>query len=970
MSGRGLFAGAGPRLWAAPATAPFLRLLARRLLDDLSDPANPFALAEALILTPNRRSARALIEAFAAEAGAALLLPAIRPLGDLDDDPEVWGPAALTMAVPEAIDPLRRRYELARLLRARDAASGGAEDPVHALAGADELAALLDAAASAELKDWGDLEALVGEKHLAGHWAQSAAFLQIIAAYWPQRLAADGLADPGARRNMVLTALTDLWRTAPPQTPVIIAGSTGSLPAVRRLMAVVAHLPRGCVVLPGLDTDLDDAAWDAIGPQHPQATLKATLSVFGLDRRAVGAVPGWSDGAPAKARRALIREALAPADVTADWLTRLADLGGVEVLAQGAQGLARIDCRTEDEEASVCALLLREALETPGRTAALVTPSLSLARRVAGKLARFGLDIPVAPGPPLVETDIGRLLRVLTDLVADDADPVALAAVIRHPRVRLSGDGEGLIRAHLNGPRRFATLIDVCAAAEGEAQRAAQNLLAALAPLRAARIDALPGFAEAVGLAAEALCGGPDGVWIGPDGETAIRTLHQLRAEGEGLGALDAEQAARVLAEALARAPAPAMLAPEHPRLAILGPLEARLQARDLIVLGGLNEGVWPQPPAEDTFLSRPMRAALGLASPDQRIGQAAHDFAQFACAPEVVLTRAERQGDQPSVASRWLWRLETLLKAGGVARLDRPGLDMRAAAARLHEVSVRRPAAAPRPVLNPGEVIARVSVTAAETLIRDPYGFYARHVLGLTVQRPIGAERDARERGTAIHLAIERFCRDGGGSDAALLDQLARAHAEFGLPPPRQPIERARLAAAAHAFAAWHEDRVRAGAKTHLEISGAHQLEGGARLYGRADRVDVLADGSIEIIDVKSGSSPTPNQIKIGIAPQLALEAAMVAAGGFADIAARDAAQVGFFRFRRSDPGFEPVDYKNGLAAEAASALTGLEKLLRQYTHDREPFLSRPRPKFMNEPGDYDRLARRAEWADSEVEE
>jgi ATP-dependent helicase/nuclease subunit B len=970
MSERGLFAGAGPRVWAAPATAPFLRLLARRLLDDLADPDNPFALAEALVLTPNRRSARALIEAFAQEAGEAMLLPAIRPLGDLDDDPEVWGPAALTFAAPEAIDPLRRRFELARLLRARDSAAGGAEDPVHALAGADELAALLDAAAAAELTEWSALDTLVAERHLAGHWAQSAQFLKIIADYWPLRLAADNLADPGARRTHLLTALADLWRATPPAGPVIIAGSTGSLPAVRRLMAVVANAPRGCVVLPGLDTDLDDAAWDAIGPQHPQATLKSTLSVFGLDRRAVPIVPGFVETPAAQARRALIREALAPADVTADWLARLDDIGGVAVLGQGAAGLARIDCRSEDEEAGVCALLLREALDTPGRTAALVTPSLSLARRVAGKLARYGLDVPVAPGPPLVETDVGRLLRTLSDLVADDADPVALAAIIRHPRVRLTGDGEALIRAQLNGPRRFANLAALVAAAQGEAKAAAADLAGALAPLQSPALDTLPAFAEAVGVAAEALCGGADAVWIGPDGEAAIRALHQLRSEGDGLGALDAEAAARVLADALARAPAPAILAPEHPRLAILGPLEARLQTRDLLVLGGLNEGVWPQPPKEDAFLSRPMRAGLGLASPDQRIGQAAHDFAQFACAPDVVLTRAERQGDQPSVASRWLWRLEALLKAGGVMRLDRPGPDLRVIAAELDRAGQRRPAPAPRPRLNPGETIARVSVTAAETLIRDPYGFYARHVLDLTVLRPVGAARDARERGTAIHLGVERFCRAGGGDGWALLDHLDRAHGEFGLPPQRLPIERARLESAAHAFAAWHGARLREGAWPHLEIKGVLALGGGLEVYGRADRIDVFGDGRAAIVDIKSGGSPTTNQIKIGIAPQLALEAGIVAGGGFAEVAARDVDELGYFRFRRSDPAFEPLVYAEGAPAAAAAALAGLRDLVLQYTDDRKPFLSRPRPKFKSDAGDYDRLARRAEWADAEGEE
>jgi ATP-dependent helicase/nuclease subunit B len=962
-----LFATPAPRVFAAPPTAPFLRVLAQRLLSDLADPDNPFALAEALILTPNRRSARALIDAFAAEAGAALLLPAIRPIGDLDDDPDVWGPAALTFAAPEAIDPLRRRLELARLIRARDRAQGGAEDPIHALAGADELTRLLDAAAAAELADWSGLDALVSDANLAQHWGQSAAFLQIITQYWPQRLAADGLADPGWRRNHILDALADLWRTTPPQTPVIIAGSTGSLAAVRRLMQVVAHLPRGAVILPGLDIDLDDAAWEAIGPQHPQATLKATLGALGMDRRTVPLLPGVSESASAAGRRALIREALAPADITADWLARLADLGGVGVLQSGAHGMARIDCATEDEEAAVCALLLREALETPERTAALVTPSLTLARRTAAKLQRFGLDLPVAPGPPLVETEVGRLLRLLCDLVSDEADPVALAAVLRHPHVQLSGDRDGLIARLLAGPRRFERLADLIAAASAPDQALAGAIAAALASMQTA-VGSLPTFAEAIGLAAEALCGGPQALWIGPDGETAIRALHQIKAEGEGLGELSPHEAGRTLSDILARAPAPAMLAPEHPRIAILGPLEARLQSRDLLILGGLNEGVWPQPPPEDAFLSRPMRAALGLGSPDLRIGQAAHDFAQFACAPDVVFTRALRQGDQPSVASRWLWRLETLLKAGGMNALDRPGPDVRALARQRDQPQARRPASAPRPALAPGQTITRISVTAAEELIRDPYAFYAKHILNLRPRRLVGVERDARERGTAIHRAIELFCRAGGGNGAALVARLDAEMRAQGLSPAEREIERARLEAAADVFAAWDGSRREAG-EVFIEDAGKIALDCAVALTARADRLDVFADG-VDVIDIKSGGNPSAKEVRSGIAPQLVLEAALVSAGGFQKLGRRPVRQIGMFRFRRNAPCLETIVFDEPLDARIEAAIIGINGLIRQYTDQGRGFLSRPRPKFKAAAGDFDLLARRAEWADVEGDE
>ncbi|NDC58006.1 MAG: double-strand break repair protein AddB, partial [Alphaproteobacteria bacterium] len=276
-----LFEGEAPHVRAAAPSAAFLEVLAERLALDLADPDDPFALADATVLLPNRRAVRGLIDAFAARAPGAGLLPAIKPLGDLDDDPDMWGPAALDLVIPPAIDPLRRRLHLAALLRRRDVAEGGAPDPVRAIAAADELAKLLDAASASDGVDWSKLAGLVEDRDLAAHWRRSVDFLEIVAQYWPLHLAEAGLSDPGERRNLRLDALAAAWTTSPPRGPVVIAGSTGSLPAVRRLMRVVANMPRGAVILPGLDADLDDAAWAALGPQHPQYGLRATLEALG-----------------------------------------------------------------------------------------------------------------------------------------------------------------------------------------------------------------------------------------------------------------------------------------------------------------------------------------------------------------------------------------------------------------------------------------------------------------------------------------------------------------------------------------------------------------------------------------------------------------------------------------------------------------------------------------------------------------
>ncbi len=283
---------------------------------------------------------------------------------------------------------------------------------------------------------------LADEVDLARHWAQSASFLDIVARYWPARLAADGLADPGARRSLLLQALAREWEANPPGRPIVIAGSTGSIAATRALMRAAARLPRGVVVLPGLDVDLDDGAWDAIDDQHPQFALKQTLLALGVARgdvRMLGA-----EDARGRARRVLMREALAPAVQTADWLTRIAAAGGADFVSQGADGIALIEAATEDEEASAIALMLREALETPDRTAALVTPDANLARRVETKLARWGASALMSHGRPLRETEPGALAALLCELALDPGEPVALAALLKHPLAGFAEDRAAL----------------------------------------------------------------------------------------------------------------------------------------------------------------------------------------------------------------------------------------------------------------------------------------------------------------------------------------------------------------------------------------------------------------------------------------------------------------------------------------------------------------------------------------------
>jgi ATP-dependent helicase/nuclease subunit B len=963
----GLFDGPAPRLRAAPATAPFLEVLADAMVDALHRADNPFSLSDALVLLPNRRAAQGLMQAFARRLGGAALLPTIRPLGDphADEDPDVWGADPIDTEIAPPIDKLRRRLDLASLIRRRDKAENGVEDPARAIALADELAKLLDGAATMDRVAWEKLPTLVNEIELARHWDSSARFLSIVAAYWPQYLAEIGRSDFAAHGAAVRRALAQRWRSEPPMRPIVIAGSTGSIATTRELMRVVAGLPGGVVVLPGLDVELDDESWALLGEQHPQFALRETLRALGVER---ASIPLLGQETPSgRARRVLMREALAPPEKTADWLTRLEAAGGAGFVEAGVAGLQLIEAATEDEEAAAIALLLREALETPARTAALVTPDAGLARRVEAKLARWSIAPSVSHGVPLRETLAGRLIALLCELALDPGEPVALAALLKHPHVALADAAALATLEHeaLRGPRRHEGLAGIFGldsiAKHENARGIVVRMAEALAPLTEAMARSeltLKAFANALVDAVERCA--LRQCWQGRDGEQAAALLREAIEHGDALGPIPAYAAPRVLMRLMEERE----VAPEtggDPRIAIWGPLEARLQRRDLLILGGLNEGVWPAPAGEDPFLSRGMRAALGLPSLDQRIGLAAHDFAQMACAPDVVLTRALRRDGAPSLASRWLWRLQTLVKGAG-AQLTHGSQHVEWART-LDTPEGARASKIPRPRPPAGKRLQRISVTQVEKLIRDPYAIYAQRILGLECLKPIGTIAGPAERGIAVHKAIERF--EDGDDHALLIDLLDEELRRVGVPAERRAAERERMRISAEALIAWFAQRRAKGALVYRERRGLLSLDG-VDLSCVADRIEI-GPGHVAILDFKTGEPASAKQVESGLSPQLPLEAAMLAQGAFDGVPKAEADELGYWRFGNSDPTPKPLALD--AMAHAEKALASLVSLLARYAEADQPFLSKPRVQFLNRYGDYDHLARRKEWADAQGE-
>jgi ATP-dependent helicase/nuclease subunit B len=970
----------GPRWFTIAPHRPFLADLAEGLAKALPDAE---ALSRAVVLLPNRRAGRELAAAFVGLAkGGAIMPPQMRALGDLDAGEPPFEPGDLALDLPPAISAARRRYELAGLAVRHEGLLGRGLDAAAALDMADALARFLDGIAIEEAGDGLDLAALV-EGDLAGHWRRTADYLAAILADWPRRLAELEVMDVADRRVALLRALARRWRDHSPGEPIVAAGSTGSTPATAAVLTAVAAAPQGAVVLPGLDLDLAEDAWVQVGEEHPQGAMRRLLAGAGVAREEVRS---WS-GEPVDAsrwRRRLINEALRPAKATADWLRVIGDLQAQGPIAEGLRGLTLVGARDEEEAAAVAALVLREALETPGRTAALVTPDAALARRVSARLTRWNIAADSSMGAPLAASPPG----VLAVLAARPGfEPVRLLALAKHPLVRLGLRPGALERARevlerhgLRGPTPGGWGgLEARLAGRADALDFAGRLKAALAALEAvfASSAAAPALAaRALAATLETLTAGPGGeageMWSGQAGAAVAAALASLIGESEALPPATASGFAELVASLLAAE----TLRPggaSHGRLRILGVLEARLARADLMVLAGLEEGVWPSPAPVDPFLSRPMRAALGLPPPERRLGLAAHDFAQAACAGEVTLIASARRGGAPAVESRWLWRLRTLAKGAGLEIPARPEL---IAWARTLDGPLAEPppslrlARRPEPRPKVAERPRQLPVTSVETWVRDPYAIYARHVLRLRPLDPPGGGAEVLARGSAIHRAFERFAQEHPGAlptdGAALFEALVLEELSAAGMPAAALVREAALARNLSAWVMDFEARRRPEADIHVERSGELTFDAPAgpfTLTARADRIEARA-GTADILDFKTGIPPSDDEIASGLAPQLTLTAAILAAGGFAGVGNLAPGQLLYVKVSGGRvAGLEAARGAGEEAALAEAALANLKRRIARFDDPATPYLSRLAPKYVTSAGDYDALARVWEW-------
>lgn len=973
-----------PNVYAISAHGGFADALAKGLLDRFGK--DPLTLARGLVLLPNNRAIAAVQEAFVRQTGKGLLLPRLLAIGDplLEEEAGSWFAAAEQHLLP-AVAPLERRFWLMQRIQAQMAAQQRAVTLPQAYALAQQFGAALDQLLIEE-RSLDDLLSLDIAPELAQHWERSLALFGSIMREWQARLAHIGKHDMAQRRNQLFDAVGTRLRAAPPPHFICAAAINSPAPAIARLLRTIADLPRGLVLFANLDRDsIPQADWDWLldpspGPDdrmrvkgtatgretHPQHHLALMLERMHVARAEVLRWNRIGESGAAAQRSRVLSHAFAPPERTAEWFELAAK-------DRSMRGIQLAEAAHSAQEAQLVALTVRQALAEPGKRVAIVTADRDTGRRVSAHLQRWNIQLDNSAGETLDDSPAGICLLMLLQAIAKNFAPAPLLALLKHPLVM--PDSERLtwleqcreLDRTLRGPRPAPGLTAIAQHLEAAKADPAlrtwwQQFVEPLAQhLPGPKERTLPVLLDRWSSLLDWLTGGA--IWRGEAGRALSALLTDVRMAGEGITLAPEEQGQfmrRILAEVAVRRPYGG-----HPRVALYGLLESRLQTADLVICCGLNEGSWPQAAQPDPWLAPMVRRRLGLPTPDRQVGLSAHDLMTAMGAREVLLTRALRSAGGPTIASRFLLRLQAL--CGDSLTVAKPLLALSAALdRRLPSCQIGSPSPNPPLALRPKQI----SVTKVDQLLANPFAYYAEQILGLRSWDRLDASPEAAWRGSAIHLLLEQWAREDGFDPAALLRRTQIFMAQPAIHPAIRALWAPRLCSAL----TWVAEQVQANREAGRvpilwEEKGQAELAG-IRLNGRIDRLDRDHDGRFIIVDYKSGAPPKRKQVATGYALQLGLLGWLVEAGGFAGVAG-NAAGYEYWSLARekSDSGFGHVQTSDAGKSKYSIAPEDMAVRAEQEFRDRAvPYLTGAKPfaaHILSEYAftDYDHLSRFEEW-------
>ncbi len=947
------------------SSIPFWDTLAELYLHKYHD--NLLALANVLFLLPNRRSCQMLTAAFVRKQGLKpTILPQMTPISELDDDEVFFNGFSYTKIFDEESHPISKEERLflfMRLIMSKPNDFGLKRlNLAQAYALANDLATLIDDACNQGLS-FDRLQDLVPDKY-ATHWQETLKLLKIITEYWPQILQERNAIDRCMLKNKILYLQADLWQEKPTMQDVVAAGITASFPAIVSLLKSILKLPNGSIYFACIDRYADDDYWTGVDETHPLYENKILLELLGLSPAAIQDIstPVYP------LREQLVSELMRPASVSYMWRSISEKIS----VAEAINGITFINCDSQRDEALAIALKMRAVLEIPEKTAALITYDRNLARRVAAELMRFDIEIDDSAGMPLSLSQVGIFFRLIAEAAEDIESEIKFVTLLKHPFMLCQHDAASFRKAVYTYETALRTQT---------ISSLSENILSLVSRIKT-QLDAFRQFlisssyqfenilekhiCLAENFASSNTEAGSRLLWKGNAGRTAANFVTKILTRAATLGSIDGKDYLPLLTEMMGAESIRSNYG-THPRLSILGPIEARLCHFDVVILGEFNEGIWPKAVDADMWMSRPMKKDFGFNLPEKNIGILASDLCCFLAAPSVILTRAKRVDGTPMKKSRWLLRMETVLKASG---MDITTLSDNSIYQFIHSLDIPdhpAPIKAPAPCPPVSSRPRKLSASGVDLLVQDPYSVYAKYILKLYPLDDLDKEPDQRDYGTLIHGIIEDF-------NTIYPQALPENALEKLIAIGQKHFADAGLSKDLEAFwwpkftdtAAWiieQETAYRLNvAKIHNEISGeiVYLLPGGEfKFTAKADRLDELKNGNFNILDYKTGKIPSKKQIMSGHALQLPLEGLIATKGKFTGLNNTAVQNMIYWQLGVSALSFSPKE-----ADILEKSENYLLELITTFDFETTPYHSRPVPKFVPKNKDYEHLARIKEWS------
>lgn len=955
-------------IFSIPAGEPFAHALVSKILNDYQD--KPEALADVILFLPTRRSCRIVQETFLSLSNnKAILLPKIRAIGDVDEedlDFDLPDQSELKTSIKPAINKVKRKILLAKLINQMG------YDYEHALKLSSALGHFMDQVYTEDLS-LKDLDKLVPED-FAEHWQITLSFLQILSTAWPKILAEQGVIDAANRRNKLLNALCNKWEETPPKIPVIAAGTTGSIPAVSRLLSIISRLSNGTVVLPGYDHHMDNESWDNLEESHPQFGFKTLFEKMEIDRSIVRSWPIKEQDTIQEQRRVLAYEIMRPSETTSEWMKAKNNID------EALKNIEYCACENEYEEAQVIALKMREALEHPEKKVALVTPDRKLAKRVHADLLRWGWDIDDSAGDPLDKTSLGTFILIALDVAIENNRPVSLLSFLKNPFTRILNNEEiqNLELKVLRGLKPKNGFEDLYKRAESESGiiRNIQTLEVLFTPILNLKTG-LHKFDSILKTHIELLENSSQEfeIWRSDLGQKISEFLQSLYNQSPSFPEMSLKTYKDILQHLmhLETYRKPFSI---NQRLQILGQLEARLIDADIVILSSLNEGVWPPAPGFDPWMSASMRKQYGLPSYERSIGLSAHDFVQGFCSKNILLTRAIKSEGAPTIPARWIQRLETVLSAYGTSIKKLQNVSYRKICAAIDKQNnnikpLQRPQPKPPAPKRPGSL----SATKIEVWMKDPYAIYAQYVLNLRKLDDIEKPVDSATTGTLLHEVLFEFLKQNPNdipeNSEAILYEMAvkKIEDQFGN------------------FEDWsfwmsrfenvinwyvnHERSLRSQKQKPLKLESKGSIQiSNFTISARIDRLDQTQYG-LSIIDYKSAGNFSIKSIETGDRPQLCVEGLIAKHNGFNTGKNSTICELSYWVLKGSetDPG-KVISVSQNIDEVLECTENGLNKFISVFNDEKTPYYSLPKPHKTLRYNDYEHLSRQKEWLVSDAED